>query len=204
MPRRPQNVPARNTPAYAGKTVQKELRESSVGKHPRLRGEDRPIVFHHCNITETPPLTRGRLKVYCREESSDGNTPAYAGKTNRAVLNGRDDEKHPRLRGEDCPQSATKSYELETPPLTRGRRDETISKLLPPGNTPAYAGKTGSCGFGDAVEEKHPRLRGEDSTYGLLNRPAGGNTPAYAGKTDRSDEGNRGLRKHPRLRGEDS
>ena len=52
---------AGNTPAYAGKTEHGLRLRPSVGKHPRLRGED--LILRN--------LRRGR----------HGNTPAYAGKT---------------------------------------------------------------------------------------------------------------------------
>ena len=71
------------------------------------------------------------------------------------------------------------------------------------GNTPAYAGKTDLMLEAVVTEEKHPRLRGEDSsvvqpaslrmetpplTRGRLlplriDADRVGNTPAYAGKT---------------------
>ena len=91
------------------------------------------------------------------------------------------------------------------------------------GNTPAYAGKTGSGRRSSLAAQKHPRLRGEDLTPAATPAPLQetppltrgrlqddlqvktriGNTPAYAGKT-RKRLGSRGRsRKHPRLRGED-
>ena len=72
---------SRNTPAYAGKTSWSSGRPRVTGKHPRLRGEDRPTCHAH-----------GRCV---------GNTPAYAGKTNRMWSRRGRFEKHPRLRGED-------------------------------------------------------------------------------------------------------
>ena len=52
---------------------------------------------------------------------------------------------------------------METPPLTRGRLDESEVVAKDDRNTPAYAGKT--------FEE-----RGAERAFG--------NTPAYAGKTE--------------------
>ena len=53
----------------------------------------------------------------------------------------------------------------ETPPLTRGRLPLNANELAASGNTPAYAGKTGSGGFLVKLARKHPRLRGEDPTH---------------------------------------
>ena len=90
-----------NTPAYAGKTCFVESPIKSVGKHPRLRGEDiRSSTVDPAGM-ETPPLTRGRRRKRRALPSSGRNTPAYAGKTGMSF----------EAWGADW----------ETPPLTRGR-----------------------------------------------------------------------------------
>ena len=53
------------------------------------------------------------------------------------------------------------------------------------------------------VEQKHPRLRGEDLTPDVQMLRLEGNTPAYAGKTLLLKRHLFYLQKHPRLRGED-
>ena len=194
----------RNTPAYAGKTRFPSHDIRSRGKHPRLRGEDRSLQEQRRDLSETPPLTRGRLNCAIPEDAAHGNTPAYAGKTGLKKLHRRTNQKHPRLRGEDLNLHITKTPVLETPPLTRGRRGG------------------GDCDAGTG--QKHPRLRGEDPPLeivevyrpetppltrgrrdGELGREHGpGNTPAYAGKTLPPLHGLDLVKKHPRLRGEDS
>ena len=91
----------RNTPAYAGKTLQ----------CPRTRSTSQ----------ETPPLTRGRPRLLDQETLARRNTPAYAGKTRLLVSVFTVPWKHPRLRGEDHPSGRHHVGRLETPPLTRGR-----------------------------------------------------------------------------------
>ena len=71
----------RNTPAYAGKTFLQRFVRAFCQKHPRLRGEDVTLTTLETGSTETPPLTRGRLKEIAMVEEVKGNTPAYAGKT---------------------------------------------------------------------------------------------------------------------------
>ena len=114
---------------------------------------------------ETPPLTRGRLQAGLPHDGGQGNTPAYAGKTEvvaqvstgetrntpayagktvGAVAVGAVGWKHPRLRGEDSFMECTMASELETPPLTRGRPGRRFLTDLLFRNTPAYAGKTGT------------------------------------------------------------
>ena len=131
--------------------------------------------------------------------------------------------KHPRLRGEDS-LSVRRAYVIvETPPLTRGRRERALSRMRPSRNTPAYAGKTGRVRGEYARDGKHPRLRGEDFTLILVANTRSEtppltrgrhcakarkyeedrNTPAYAGKTAGAGSVFGSAEKHPRLRGED-
>ena len=91
----------RNTPAYAGKTRPRPPACGSHEKHPRLRGEDDFGLAADFVREETPPLTRGRLRVLRAHRRARENTPAYAGKTNRYDKKRKADRKHPRLRGED-------------------------------------------------------------------------------------------------------
>ena len=90
-----------NTPAYAGKTFRTSSIVGSERKHPRLRGEDFVARDTNRRAVETPPLTRGRRAHVREEETSNGNTPAYAGKTLANSQPQLELRKHPRLRGED-------------------------------------------------------------------------------------------------------
>ena len=45
---------------------------------------------------------RGRLRAVVRQAALGGNTPAYAGKTERAIEYRMDFGKHPRVCGEDA------------------------------------------------------------------------------------------------------
>ena len=118
----PEDAAHGNTPAYAGKTGLKKLHRRTNQKHPRLRGEDLNLHITKTPVLETPPLTRGRR--------GGGDCDAGTG------------QKHPRLRGEDRYKDGKKEKVEETPPLTRGRPAPRNRRGLPPGNTPAYAGKT--------------------------------------------------------------
>ena len=131
-----------NTPAYAGKTQAASWRGRKRAKHPRLRGEDFRGRGAKLCVSETPPLTRGRLRGRRPVGRRRGNTPAYAGKTRFRRSFGTRGRKHPRLRGED--------QDAGRPPEVRR------------GNTPAYAGKTPSSHWRGWRGRKHPRLRGED------------------------------------------
>ena len=111
-------------------------------KHPRLRGEDAVAQLQGGGVQETPPLTRGRPARRSRPRDRRGNTPAYAGKTHPCSADRGVGWKHPRLRGEDAELLFAGAQDLETPPLTRGRRRRRQARVEDGGNTPAYAGKT--------------------------------------------------------------
>ena len=91
----------RNTPAYAGKTLEacRELRHR--GKHPRVCGEDINQNAAGGAGWETPPRMRGRLVSECHKMYLTRNTPAYAGKTSFSSLLMSLSRKHPRVCGED-------------------------------------------------------------------------------------------------------
>ena len=171
-----------NTPAYAGKTGERCRSRLCKRKHPRLRGEDSGSFRRSSRARETPPLTRGRLGIEPARLKAVRNTPAYAGKTGPQTPSLPQRQKHPRLRGEDAINAASKDWTMETPPLTRGRP------------------------FREAVDngdwETPPLTRGR-LFRGELHRAGNGNTPAYAGKTYALSRLNLGGEKHPRLRGED-
>ena len=92
---------ARNTPAYAGKTIPLAPRRHGGEKHPRVCGEDVLPTSVISYVPETPPRMRGRSCI-CHQVPADiRNTPAYAGKTDNPGGMGRCKWKHPRVCGED-------------------------------------------------------------------------------------------------------
>ena len=106
----------------------------------------------------------------------------------------------------------------------RGRPDIRGTVDNSPGNTPAYAGKTGRRAQAVREPQKHPRVCGEDpprqvsclrppeTPPRMRGRPlrspdayaSPGNTPAYAGKTASGRTASTADPKHPRVCGEDS
>ena len=131
-----------NTPACAGKTTGGLQAEIRAQKHPRLRGEDETQKARRRVDLETPPLARGRLLLEINRGERKGNTPACAGKTSRGFPLGFFCRKHPRLRGEDIDAKTGKDRATETPPLARGRHNDSANTQTDLGNTPACAGKT--------------------------------------------------------------
>ena len=71
----------RNIPAYAGKTHPAPTLFLLVGEHPRVCGENPWIVRQRFTQEGTSPRMRGKHGKILSVVVSDGNIPAYAGKT---------------------------------------------------------------------------------------------------------------------------
>ena len=111
---------------------------------------------------ETPPLTWGRLLDWQKCKRCGGNTPTHVGKTSSLSLSFVFLRKHPHSRGEDGVKTMTDYVEIETPPLTWGRRTGNAEASFGARNTPTHVGKTRLCSHSQGVNEKHPHSRGED------------------------------------------
>ena len=133
---------SRITPACAGKTSGWLVGGSSLGDHPRMRGEDARSPPKSSTRRGSPPHARGRPLVAIPGGGGVGITPACAGKTraSQECICRRAD--HPRMRGEDIMRLKEEKRVTGSPPHARGRPQWS---LWPRGNiriTPACAGKT--------------------------------------------------------------
>ena len=72
---------------------------------------------------------------------SDGITPAYAGKRDKALDGVRRARDHPRLCGEKGYRYTFSILPVGSPPPMRGKDRRTVCEVLALGITPAYAGK---------------------------------------------------------------
>ena len=132
----------RITPAYAGKTRAVYSAGLSWRDHPRLRGENQKRHYERVRDEGSPPPTRGKLNRVGISSTSARITPAYAGKTAFYGAGYRENQDHPRLRGENFDWISEKVSGIGSPPPTRGKRGRrrgggTLDRI-----TPAYAGKT--------------------------------------------------------------
>ena len=138
---------------------------------------------------ETPPRMRGRLTRSRSLKKAAGNTPAYAGKTSGRFLRGPTWQKHPRVCGEDSLAARRPRGNVETPPRMRGRPGRGLTDHNSYRNTPAYAGKTTLEDLYDEVDEKHPRVCGEDIIPAEMIRPAAETPPRMRGRQDHCGHG---------------
>ena len=131
----------RITPAYAGKSMNKQKPDIRQQDHPRLCGEKRKRLASRQLDAGSPPPMRG--KGY-RRGSADpvlGITPAYAGKSCVSYEYGF------KIRG--------------SPPPMRGKVFGCLWLGKTRRITPAYAGKSHSLFHSPEMEQDHPRLCGE-------------------------------------------
>ena len=88
------------TPAYAGKRFLLSVSFLLLTDHPRLCGEKAKLLICHITQRGSPPPMRGKGFYRGFRSFSDGITPAYAGKRDKALDGVRRARDHPRLCGE--------------------------------------------------------------------------------------------------------
>ena len=130
------------TPAFAGKTPYRHIRRRRDRAHPRIRGEDFPNSFCRERFQGSPPHSRGRPYRRRYMNCAPGLTPAFAGKTRCMRLCRHTMRAHPRIRGEDFPNSFCRERFQGSPPHSRGRPFDLAQYDDDTGLTPAFAGKT--------------------------------------------------------------
>ena len=154
-------APCRITPACAGNSSIGLARLSPAANHPRLRGEQFNRDMTCRGFQGSPPLARGTGISRPDMDVADRITPACAGNSGDkifAILLIRD---HPRLRGEQLPQTVDRWRWEGSPPLARGTVPLPTYTPTCPRITPACAGNSGLGGGGVCFSRDHPRLRGE-------------------------------------------
>ena len=109
-------------PAHAGKTCSASMTRSSVGAHPRSRGENVAVRADSRWSSGSSPLTRGKPSGCPTRPPACRLIPAHAGKT-----------RAPWARAH-APGGSS--------PLTRGKRASCSRDCSSPGLIPAHAGKT--------------------------------------------------------------
>ena len=94
-------LPARITPAYAGKSSYPPSLRATASDHPRVRGEEVLSILGSILGLGSPPRTRGRAVLTWWPCPARRITPAYAGKRRELALATRPGADHPRVRGEE-------------------------------------------------------------------------------------------------------
>ena len=132
----------RITPAHAGK---RRLRTHEVQRgrdHPRTCGEKGQKFLQMGGQQGSPPHMRGKVDVLPEIDAFIGITPAHAGKSETAFIDGCNRQDHPRTCGEkEIPQMKA-SRTRGSPPHMRGKGSHPVPALHNTGITPAHAGKS--------------------------------------------------------------
>ena len=131
----------RITPAYAGKSLKRRMRQFGCQDHPRLCGEKGVFQTSHDRAVGSPPPMRGKVPHSFVHHLSTRITPAYAGKSTWLMIRPYRQTDHPRLCGEKVPEMLQFSSVAGSPPPMRGkdrvkRQIHRCTRI-----TPAYAGK---------------------------------------------------------------
>ena len=129
-------------PAHAGKTPVRWRESRPLEAHPRSRGENFNQSFRFSTGAGSSPLTRGKRDRVRPVRSRIRLIPAHAGKTHAGLTGPREDEAHPRSRGENQGQIGVTWDISGSSPLTRGKPGWRGGQCTGRRLIPAHAGKT--------------------------------------------------------------
>ena len=172
----------RITPACAGKTLSGRPHGLLQRDHPRVCGENAGTSSTTRETLGSPPRVRGKRRWGDDFARKCGITPACAGKTIKREAVEEATEDHPRVCGENHPNTMRRKTLRGSPPRVRGKQPRVIVNPLNVRITPACAGKTNPRIAGYGRPEDHPRVCGENGQE--ITGPIGdsGSPPRVRGK----------------------
>ena len=179
-------VPARRvcriTPAPAGKSHTGRFPARSAWDHPRTCGEKLLLLLLLLLLRGSPPHMRGKVKRHSKGRQCGGITPAHAGKRRENEPARSLSQDHPRTCGEKRKAQTFLSWRKGSPPHMRGKAPAQRWTILPPGITPAHAGKRLSLAYRFGALQDHPRTCGEKKWLDFGHVPVKGSPPHMRGK----------------------
>ena len=157
----PLSVGYRITPAWAGKRRGMPSRAGRGQDHPRMGGEK--FVEYALPKVEagSPPHGRGKALGTRLITSGTGITPAWAGKSDPALVLLDCNRDHPRMGGEKRTSTQSDKGLTGSPPHGRGKVNLAKREDDRDGITPAWAGKRRRTAPCQATGRDHPRMGGE-------------------------------------------
>ena len=168
-------------PAYAGSTIPYFSIGSRSPDHPRIRGEHSLGPGVSLCPLGSSPHTRGARLHQARPRRPGRIIPAYAGSTAGAIMWGRQQTDHPRIRGEHIKVPTSRKDIDGSSPHTRGARQRGTRRYQERRIIPAYAGSTSSTLRIVGLGADHPRIRGEHSAASPSTSRAAGSSPHTRG-----------------------
>ena len=157
-------------------------RPATMREHPRVRGENTNFFQFFRPKYGTSPRARGK-QIRTRGDSHiRGNIPACAGKTKFGSKSTHQTGEHPRVRGENYRPLWGGRGRGGTSPRARGKLTVWQLRRISPRNIPACAGKTLCFEQVRGEAQEHPRVRGENTSFGLPTPNLVGTSPRARGK----------------------
>ncbi len=174
----------RAIPAWAGKTAAPPMLSMVPAGHPRVGGENVPLMNPTIDSSGPSPRGRGKLPSYETEPTADRAIPAWAGKTAFASSLARCLAGHPRVGGENMRLSDWPAPEVGPSPRGRGKLCRVHPGADPERAIPAWAGKTLAGGSRWRRRTGHPRVGGENFSFLRRETQRTGPSPRGRGKRD--------------------
>ena len=163
--RKPGEIRARITPAWAGKRRRRHGVKIFDKDHPRVGGEKSARYFVQCLLQGSPPRGRGKDIIPLLPPGKFGITPAWAGKRSGRAAAWPFCRDHPRVGGEKSRTRLVSAGDEGSPPRGRGKACSFQRSDCAVGITPAWAGKSiAKCGAVEEVRD-HPRVGGEKGLW---------------------------------------
>ena len=177
-------MPKRITPAGAGKTGSRGVRNQPLEDHPRRCGENFVVSRPQRRATGSPPQVRGKQSNVGVALYATRITPAGAGKTLCLSCFVTAQGDHPRRCGENSSGFVISFLLSGSPPQVRGKLLPHLSFLSSLRITPAGAGKTVKENANYGNRKDHPRRCGENRSKITLITSSLGSPPQVRGKPD--------------------
>ena len=149
------------TPAYAGTCQHSGFDSLRIQDHPRIRGDMPAHWGWCCQLSGSPPHTRGHESRSSPWTTSSRITPAYAGTCMDIWARVWRYTDHPRIRGDMFGHRHCTTGGLGSPPHTRGHVAAMKLSSQPVRITPAYAGTCQRLSGLSLSFRDHPRIRGD-------------------------------------------
>ena len=133
----------RITPACAGNSHYKIVESIPLEDHPRVCGEQPPVLDIHACLPGSPPRVRGTDIETTSNYYNHRITPACAGNSNRPAIVRGTCKDHPRVCGEQRALRMKIRSMFGSPPRVRGTERLHLCIVQPRRITPACAGNRG-------------------------------------------------------------
>ncbi len=127
-------------PACAGSRSAADSIAATMRDHPRVRGEQPPLVLPDDERLGPSPRARGAVGVGARAAAEGGTIPACAGSRSAAPVTPQKALDHPRVRGEQLCRPVARTMSAGPSPRARGAEPTCSPRARHEGTIPACAG----------------------------------------------------------------